>query len=80
MILLPLLLTACVSTKTEYKVVVPAVNFPEMPEADFIIDNKDETCTVPSQWIINLDIFKTQYYSKVDFYKKVRQFLEESEE
>lgn len=43
---------------------VISLDFPVYPITDWIKDNSDGTCTVPSQWIIDLAEFEI-YYEKV---------------
>lgn len=73
-----MLLTSCVSTKkVEYKVIVPTLNCPEFPEADFITENKaDSTCTVPSLWIVQLSLFKIRYDALVETYNYQKETIE----
>lgn len=40
---------------------VISLDFPVYPITDWIKDNRDGTCTVPSQWIIDLAEFEILY-------------------
>lgn len=73
-----MLSTSCLSTKTtEYKVIVPTLNFPEFPEADSITENKsDNTCTVPSLWIVQLSLFRIRYDALVETYNFQKETIE----
>ena len=74
-ILLIMLLTSCVSTKTEVKTVVPDLDFPKFPQAERI-ENKGETCEVDSEWIVNLAEFSIRYTEVEADYKAIKQLYE----
>lgn len=77
-IVLLMLLMSCQSTR--YKVVVPALTFPDFPEAESIVENKaDETCTVPSNWIVQLSLFKIRYEATAETYKMIKENVENEE-
>lgn len=71
-----MLLTSCVSNKVEYKIVVPTLEFPEFPMADNITENPDKTCTVDSNWIVQLSLFKIRYDAVSSTYEQLKDYLE----
>lgn len=72
-----MLLMGCVSTKTSYTVVVvPNLNFTEFPLADSITQNNDDTCTVPNNWIVQLDIFRIKYEALAKTYEETKELYE----
>lgn len=52
-----MLLTACQSPQivTVEKTVIPEINFPIFPLADYMKDNKDGSVTVPAEWVVLLE-------------------------
>lgn len=58
-IVLVMLSMACQSLKVEKTVEqeMPELYFPCFPLAENIIDNQDGTCTVPSDWLIRLEVY-----------------------
>lgn len=71
---------SCRSTKVEYKVIIPALNFPQFPEADSIVENKaEQTCTVPSNWIVQLSLFRIRYEATAETYKLIKEHSEGEE-
>ena len=77
-IVLLMLLTSCVSKpKVEYKTVVPAITFPEFPTVEWVTENPDNTCTVPSDWIVQLSLFRIRYEATAETYELIKEKVEE---
>lgn len=81
-ILLPTLLTACLSTKTVIidKTRVPLLEPPEFPIADLMTDNKDGTTTVDSEWIVKLEEFHIRYDELRKNYLMIQKLYEKTED
>ena len=71
------LLMGCQSTKIKYK--VPEIDFPEFPLAEEIIDNKDGTCTVPTEWIIQLRVYQIKMEMEIATYEEIKNYFEVAE-
>lgn len=58
-IVLIMLSMACQSLKIEKPVGPELIDlyFPCFPLAENIIDNQDGTCTVPSEWLVRLEVY-----------------------
>lgn len=69
--LLLMLLTSCVSN-TVYKTVVPEVSFPKFPRAESISDNGDGTCTVSSEWIVQLAEYSIRIQETENNYNQIK--------
>lgn len=63
-ILSAMLLTACVSPQiiTVEKTEVPEITFPIFPLADGMVDNKDGSVSVPSEWLVRLE----EYHIRIE--------------
>ena len=75
-ILSVMLLTGCQSTKIEYRVYVPTLDTPVFPLAENIRDNKDGTCEVPSEWIVQLEEFHIKYDCLVLEYQDLKKLYD----
>lgn len=63
------LLTNCATNKVPSEEITFDV-FPDFPEPEYIINNEDGTCTVPSQYILDLSNFKIDYEYARKYYEK----------
>lgn len=73
-----MLLTACVSTEPIIveKVVVPEITFPTFPLADSMTDNKDDTVSVPSEWLVRLEEYHIRINSTEEYYNGLKEIYE----
>lgn len=60
-IALLMLLISCSTTKVEYKVYIPTLDFPVFPHGESARDNQDGTCEVPSEWVVRVAEFENNY-------------------
>ena len=74
-----MLLMSCQST-TIYKTVVPELTFPDFPVCDEIVQNDNETCTVPSYWIVLLSLYKIRIEQLEKTYNAIKHHFEVIEE
>ena len=72
-------LMSCQST-TIYKTVVPELTFPDFPICNDIVQNSNETCTVPNEWIIQLSLYKIRIEQLQKTYNAVKNHFEVVEE
>lgn len=71
--LLVMLLQGCQSNKVvKYVVYMPVLNFPVFPVINEITDNKDGTCTVPSEWIIRMQEYHIYITATEKDYKDIK--------
>lgn len=75
--LLLMLLISCVSN-TVYKTVVPEVSFPKFPRAESIFNNGDGTCTVSSDWIVQLAEYSIRIQETENNYKEIKELYEDN--
>ena len=73
--LLITLLTSCVSN-TVYKTAVPEIDFPKFPLAEKLTNNEDGTCTVNSEWIVQLAEYSIRIQEVENNYKEIKTLYE----
>ena len=71
-----MLLSSCQSTKVEYRVYVPTLDTPIFPHSEYIRNNKDGTCEVSSEWVVQLAEFEIKYETLVLEYQDLKSLYE----
>lgn len=74
--LLTMLLTSCVSTRTEYKFIVPDIDFPTFPLADEIRSIGNGKCEVDEDWIINIAEYSIRIQETENNYREIKKLYE----
>lgn len=74
-----MLLTSCVS-KTVVKFIVPDVDFPIFPVADTMINNKDGTVTVDSEWVVKIAEYSIRIEETESNYKEIKELYENNKD
>lgn len=73
-----LLVTSCVTIKTEYQYVMPDYVLPEFPVCPgYIIMDDEEWTLVSSDWFIQVAKFKNEYKEFCLWYEKSKEVLKE---
>ncbi len=68
-----MLLVGCQSTQIKYIVIVPELDYPIFPTTDDIVNNRNGTCTVPSDWIVKIKEFHIEYERLEKDYTKIKE-------
>lgn len=64
-----MLLTSCVTTKIEEKIIVPEIAWPEFPVL--------ASSAITDEYIIQLAKFKTAYELRLEEYNKLKELIQE---